>query len=228
MKKLLLLIAIISLLPIACGGNANNEKVKKMPSKIGDRYFQYDVQNHIVKIDETIGLPQELTYNKDNTPSKIKTLGSTKTLMEQEFVYKKNQIFIIQRNFVDSNVDTVVLTLDDKGNLLSQKMGNSIQNYSYNPNGNIIKILSNKKDEIHMTYSTVKSIFRHVNATDWFLIYKFHGMYNKDGYMLSLIKGEGMNVNFTYELDTDHYVKVINNSEGYLSKSLVVEYVLAN
>ncbi|MCL2683454.1 MAG: hypothetical protein FWE63_08280 [Bacteroidales bacterium] len=228
------------------GYNPENESVKKLPSKeiwtggIGERMYQYDDLNRLITI---IGVMDnhryDIWYNDDHTPAKLRsTYGSGERV--DTFLYKDNQVFIFTPPYIDY---ATIITLNSKGEILQTRHpGGFTTNYIYNSNGNVSKTTNSYGEITTIThYSSIPSMFRHVNTPDWFIYYySWLGGYgnlifnfSKKGYMCSFVSDGNVQYDnyYTYEVDSDGYGYVtkreISNKDGSDKYLWTYEYILA-
>ncbi len=240
--------------------DVENESVKKLPENIyqnGDiaQTFKYDDLNRLIRVNRpSIGNTwYEFSYNEANAPIRILSAFGTDTL-----VYRGNQVFIFRPNLNPPYVnDTTIVTLNATGEIEQLKYNGwqyaapYFMNLTYNSNGNVSTITylpssSGRPITTNFQYSTVPSIFRHVNTPDWFFIlysdlifsnYNFGFYCNKKGYMFSstyqIENGEIVNTSYyyTYEVDSDGlgYAWKINQRslDGEMMYPKNIQYIFA-
>ncbi|MCL2027762.1 MAG: hypothetical protein FWG79_04650 [Bacteroidales bacterium] len=192
--------------------------------------FEYDGQNRMTKSSwiSPSGEREDFVFSysgNSNAPTKYvfteysstgAVLNSSENLME----YSGNQVFrVLER---DGGRDTVsFLTIDANGRVTKNTWGEesssfSEESFSYNADGNMTKIIyistydgeEDYRSETNFTYSTVKSVFRHVNVPDWLIWFHLGWDFSKSGYMVSQIQRVGSSNydNFVYTTDADGYV----------------------
>ncbi|MCL2027861.1 MAG: hypothetical protein FWG79_05160 [Bacteroidales bacterium] len=213
--------------------------------------FEYDDQNRLVKYYWTIeGSTErrETTFvysGNSNTPTKLvhtnKYYGEEEYSYEELFEYVGNQVLRISSGGDGS--DTLFLTVDANGRVTKENYGarsSSEYNFVYNSNGNIEKRIYSYIDwedgtpvvsELILTYSDVKSVFRHANVTDWLMWLRFNVLFSKSGYMLGGYQSVGQSgiTNFAYTVDADGYAltRVETFSEGSSSETATFTYINA-
>jgi len=193
MKKLLFTTAIVSLLFAGCDKNNNGddpndpstETVKLLPSKIingrDTTGFEYDGQNRLIRI---VGMlqwssvtPTVIMYDANNNPTNV---GG------RSFRYVGNQIFDTRLDgYSRERVDT--LTINANGRLEKIKEFVTIKTFTYDSRGSLTKIVREHDygDEIYRdtiefehANSNARSIWRHVNVPDWFVVYVLSDLSN--------------------------------------------------
>jgi len=248
MKKLFFYFVTIGVLFSACqkdnskfGYNPEKESVKKLPSKeyggMFSRTFQYDNLNRLIAVIAENGHRYDIWYNDDHTPSRVRsTYGHNNTATSIDtLVYKGNQVFIFKPNLNPPYVnDTTIITLNSKGEIVESKIGawyfeghRYHVNFIYNSNGNVSRwINSDGEASTTILYTTIPSMFRHVNTPDWFIFYYYLDwsgdfLYSKKGYMPATGGRWGYDNRFTYEVDNDGY--------GYVTRinGKTYQYILA-
>ena len=233
MKQLLLATAIASLLFVGCDKdndpndeqNPETEEVKKLLSRtvfkeVGatrswEIQFVYDSLNrlirtiHISKYDlEIYTHTIEFMYNADDSPAKVKFSWE----QEITFLYNNNQILVINAQTTDT------LTKNADGQLVELR---SCDDYRvlwiYDVNGNLTDVTfpNSESNSYNYTYTDVKSVMRHINASAWFYSL-FVAEYTEAlfitaptsrGNMVSRFSNGSEIYDMTYELDADGYVK---------------------
>jgi hypothetical protein len=248
--------------------NPEKETVKKLPSKMtttstfGESVltFQYDDLNRLVKIETftSFYIPPhtvtsfnslEISYHDNHTPAIIKGESSMtsppndKEESWEDTVFYKNDEIIAGSRWIRIN---------SKGEILQDNQ----MSYTYNSNGNISRINSRHTATgntpiltFNLAYTSVPSVFRHVNTPDWFIFSWLnggfaasdYGGYSKNGYMVEKIldrswgnsdgKDQSLDMHFTYEVDTDGYGYVTKRNsksgDGKVRPSTTYEYILA-
>ena len=213
MKKILFTTAILSLLFTAC----SRHEVKLLPSEItyeqSSIHFEYDNENRFIKWsrnDDRGGAA--ISYCADGNPLRVGgNWGVT-------FAFESDHRVVVSW---DHHEDTDVLTIDADGQLVRLVSRNKEIDYTYDADGNITGIVyvwrdetEAYKEEVFITYSPVKSIWRHVNAPDWFLLYfaDMFPFFSKMCHMpaqRTVVKNgvEQQRSTFTHELDANGYVR---------------------
>jgi hypothetical protein len=165
-----------------------------------------------------------ISYNTDNTPSKIAYYNRDGILQnEATFQYVGNQVLVLREQA--ERTDTVNTLILDNGLVTKvYRSGDGDLVITYNSNGNVTGITSGEWGTT-ATYSDVKSIFRHVGSPDWFITWFLDFEYSKNGYMLS---GWG-STTFTYTTCSDGYALTrTTNQVGEDSYTITYEYINAN
>ena len=240
MKKLFFLTAIVSLLFVGCNNDngdydpndPSTETVRLLPSKWISSggsspdtiHFLYDNLNRLETIElwRRHGLSggMTITYNVNDNP--ITTGGQC----QGQFRYSGNFVFapICTSNW-NWSYDTLTIGIDGRLDEIRGVRGGVRErrhNFSYSSNGNLMKITRQNhlweggSDTIEITYSNVRSIWRHINIPKWFLTYVsvneltvFPAEFACKRMMPSRIRFSGdevTEINFAYRLDANGYV----------------------
>jgi len=199
---------------------------KKLPSKITVGYnivqFNYDKLNRLIRIksNDYHSVDREIIYKAtSNYPDVIKYGRHS----QRKFYYDDNHVLVFRDR------DTVnILTINS--NKLSVKKFFSCSPFDqlkiYYKNENIVKTSLDENCQFmaetkNYTPSDIKSIWRYVNAPDWFITHISSDptsmdnfqllpfLLNKKGNMPKQYKIGNTVHNFSYELDDDGYVKQI-------------------
>ncbi len=233
MKKVLLSLAAFSIVCVGC--NKDDDKTTdKLPSKMTYSItypdeaeepniwfiaFEYDGQNRMTKISYSDGGYDEISYNSDNTISKIFEFdGYDTAYCQTECTYNGNSMVIKRTNWyhqgdsVSWRNDRDTLTLSD-GRVTKQVDGERTQTFTYNANGNVTRYeyaYGTYSGGTDFEYTDIKSIFRNVNMPDWLLRWEVDDNYSKSGYMLKKSTGDDGDVDeYTYETTGDYVSKRI-------------------
>ena len=267
MKKLFFLTAIVSLLLVGCNNDngdydpndPSRETVRLLPSRIsfdggGGIDLQYDDLNRLVRL-VSWGDTTVITYDANNNPVRMEGNNVAVT-----FLYEGKQVFIAGQRWSSLISDT--LTLNANGQVVKRVSWSyntwdgwrrsSQEEFFYNLTGNVVRIMENNYHQILYSYSNVRSVFRHVNAPDWFIfsVISLEIRYPSDdcvpcqtfyhsriGYMMSSIREQYRNEGvLNYELDANGYVvratleweeRLVGGGTRTERKSWSYEYVLA-
>ncbi|MDR2907456.1 MAG: hypothetical protein LBU91_05660 [Bacteroidales bacterium] len=256
MKKLFFYLVTMGTLFSACKKDSKfsyepkKETVKKLPSKEMYngrvlRTFDYDELNRLIRVDEPgIGNSwYNISYNNENAPIGLTSYFGTDTI-----VYQGDKVLIFNPNLAPPYLnDTTIITLNSKGEITLMRINgwqtsypDKGTEYTYNSNGNLSRIFSREYNEsITIMYSSVLSIFRHVNTPDWFILswnrISDNYSYSQRGYMPAIILAPNPNFNnmyYTYELDSEGYgyvaKKILKDENGKELSFLTYEYIPAN
>ena len=207
--------------------------------------FEYDNQNRMTKMiwASSSGWRDELVFfysGNSNAPTKYtyteySSTGEVDYESESLMEYAGNQVFrIIERE--EGGRDTASsFTIDANGRVTKETWGwgSTVgeETFSYNADGNMTKVIYVEtyqtyegeevtyRSETNLSYSGVRSVFRHANITDWFLWFSLGYEYSKSGYMVSRIQREGNTsyYNFTYTTDANGYA--LTRTETYVRGS---------
>ncbi|MDR1951437.1 MAG: Ig-like domain-containing protein [Bacteroidales bacterium] len=204
--------------------------------------YEYNAQNRIAKLkwleeeivggnvvdrDETI---LDLLYNSNGTPAKIK-VDNEDVL---EFTYSGNQVIIpmeVGRGYWDEELeewvyetfwDTLILTLNNNGQVIETTETGWRDVFTYNSNGNLTKIVSTSLEsgngyEQIFTYSntTAKAVFRHANVPEWLLWFLVDFRHPKNGFMPTrIVEDDDWRYDYTYTV-ADDYVKTRTATETW-------------
>ncbi len=237
MKKrtmIIALVAIVSILNVlsACSkdSNKNNdtpntdftETVKKLPvmdirtasTLFSDTtHYMYDDHNFLVKIIHETDDFDEISYDGNGRPVEMKTYDKGSLYSSTTFVYQGLKVIVTDQEKGGTPYIST-LTLDNKGNIIKTENSEGKNcDYSYDSKGNINKInyaSTSETNEISFEYADIKSIFRYVNAPNWFVCYLFDFHYSKTGQMPTrqshTYETYKFSSEFTYTVDVDNYV----------------------
>jgi len=180
MKKLLFLTAIVSLLFVGCNNDnydPSTETVRLLPSRIIATHswgsdtviLEYDGQNRLVRL---VGKPSSVSSSPPRPIVIMYDANSNPTNAgDKTFRHIGNQVVAYG--------DT--LTIGANGRLEGRTSWAGIETFVYDSRGNLTKILreseswdgsiSRDTTEFEYANSNARSIWRHVNVPDWFVVH---------------------------------------------------------
>ena len=239
MKKLLLPILSIGFLFASCdkeedtvnqdqNGNVDVTKMYLPLKMVADDYttnFTYNNKAQVTKVVESDGFEYAFSYTGDQLNKIVETERNAVTT----YTFQQsgtNVTLNIKRVFNSQEYNgTVKLVVDSKGNLINDEDFT----YSYDANGNIVKMTTEYGDEVDFTYDTKNGVFKNLNLPKWVVAYILDYKPNMTNNALSMIyesdedPEDNMTSAIQYQYNNDNYpVKMVasSNQEGTFNQTI--------
>ena len=240
MKKLALSAFVVAgFMFTSCKDDDNNTTeegtvdISKMylPLKItADDYttiYTYNNKGQVTKIVESDGYEYIFNYSGNQLVEVINIDDTYKTTYT--FTQSGTKLTLNMKGEFNgqTQTDSEELTLDSKGNLIND----GYFTYSYDANGNIVKMASDDGEEIKLTFDSKNGIFKNLNLPKWISTYILENQTNLVNNTLSvnLTSEDFPEDNFSgtvkYEYNADNYpVKLESSSSSNETYSQTIEY----
>ncbi len=180
MKKLVLSAFVVAGLMFTSCNNDDNAPVEEgtvdltkmyLPSKIvsdeGTTIFTYNNKAQLTKISESDGYEYTFSYSGDQLVEASSIVNNIKTIYTFSQAGTKLTVNMKAEFNGQTHSDSEILTLDSKGNLLND----GYFNYTYDANGNIIKMKSDDSEEVIFKYDDKNGIYKNVKLAQWVFAY---------------------------------------------------------
>ena len=187
---------------------------------IGELKYHYDEKSRLDKVVHKDGLIERVTYLENNKPHKL----GNKT-----FTYLKDTVFVDSDQY--RGTDTLIISSHNKLlKFINKKTDINYKNnytYIYNDDGCLVELKYHNDYSLKIEYSNIPSIWKNVDLPEWFIIYQFGNLANKNGFMPSkyIIEYDWYNFGsltfyFTYDLNNDNLpsmmkMKISSESSEY-------------
>lgn len=224
MKKLTLSAFLLAgLMFTSCDKNDDNNTTEEgtvdvskmyLPLKmVADDYtttFTYNNKGQVTKIVESDGYEYTFTYNVNQLTEVVETELGYKTT----YTYQQSGTTIILKGIYEyngqKNENTETLLIDTKGNLIDD----DYFKYTYDTNGNIVKMANNYGEKATFTYDTKNGVFKNLNLPKWVVAYILDYKPN--------IVNNAVTIKYESEEDPEENdsgtIKYEYNSDGYPTK----------